>query len=171
MSRLRNNYAFIDGQNLYQGIKAMGWNLDYRRFRRLLLERYGIEKAFICIGYVPANAYLYAYLQDMGFTCIFKPTLKVRDGTIKGNVDAELVLHTMIEKDHFDKVLIVTGDGDFHCLVEYLVQVGKLERLLVPNRFRYSALLKRAAGKHIDFMNDLQQKLAKKEKDPARTEP
>ena len=81
------------------------------------------------------------------------------DGTVKGNVDAELVLHTMIEYPNYDKAVIVTGDGDFHCLVDYLVRQGKLERLVIPNRNRYSSLYRKLMP-HIHFMNSLRGKLA-----------
>ena len=56
---------------------------------------------------------------------MFKPTLELPDGDVKGNVDAELVLHTMVHINDFDKTLIVTGDGDFHCLIEYLLDQKK----------------------------------------------
>jgi len=60
---------------------------------------------------------------------------------VKGNVDAELVLHTMIQYPEYDSAIIVSGDGDFHCLIEYLEQHHKLCRVLVPNR-KYSSLLR-----------------------------
>jgi hypothetical protein len=28
-----NNYAFIDGNNLYLGVRSQGWKLDYKKFR------------------------------------------------------------------------------------------------------------------------------------------
>jgi uncharacterized LabA/DUF88 family protein len=61
---------------------------------------------------------------------------------IKGNVDAELVLHTMIEYRNFSKAVIVSGDGDFYCLIEYLVDNNKLEKIIVPNK-KYSSLLRK----------------------------
>ena len=42
---------------------------------------------------------------------------------------------------NYDKAIIVSGDGDFHGLVEYLDQQGKLLHLLAPN-WQYSSLLK-----------------------------
>lgn len=138
----RDNYAFIDGQNLYLGIKDQGWDLDYVRFRKYLYDKFGVKKAFVFIGYKPGNEKLYAFLQNAGYICIFKPTMEIRDGTMKGNVDAELVLHCMIEYPHYEKAVIVSGDGDFRCLAEYLLGQGKLERILVPNRHRFSGLLK-----------------------------
>jgi uncharacterized LabA/DUF88 family protein len=104
---------------------------------------------------------LYKNLQEAGFVCIFKPVLVHRDGTVKGNVDAELVLHAMIKYPDFDNAVIISGDGDFYCLVRYLLKKDKLEMVLVPDRNHYSALLKRFAGKHICFMNDLKNKIGK----------
>jgi len=123
-------------------------------------EKYGISKAFLFIGYIEGNSDLYKSLQSAGFICIFKPTLKYKDGSTKGNVDAELVLNTMIEYQNYDKAVIVTGDGDFHCLVKYLIKQNKLEKLLIPNQYRYSALLKRFPSGFISFISDLKNKLS-----------
>lgn len=108
-----NNYAFIDSQNLHLSIRSFGWRLDHKRFRIYLKEKYGVSKVFLFIGYVEGNNTLYKLLQDAGFICIFKPTLKYKDGTTKGNCDVELVLQAMIEYPNYDQAVIVTGDGDF----------------------------------------------------------
>ena len=76
-------------------IKNQGWVLDYRRFRQYLSDKYQITKAFLFIGHIPTNADLYKSLQEYGFILIFRPILEI-NGRIKGNVDAELVLHAMI---------------------------------------------------------------------------
>jgi len=161
-SKKRQNYAFIDGQNVYLSIKSQGWNVDWNKFRIYLEEHYNVEKAFLFLGYIEGNNKLYTKLQEAGFICIWKPVLKYKDGTIKGNVDAELVLHTMIQFPNFQKAVIVTGDGDFYCLVQYLLEQNKLEVTLVPNRFKFSALLKKFARKSIAFMNNLEAKIGLK---------
>jgi len=157
-----NNYAFIDSQNVYLSIKSQGWEIDWLRFRVYLKEHYGVSNAYLFIGYVEGNNQLYIKLQQAGFVCIWKPTLTYRDGTVKGNVDAELVLHTMIQFNNFDKAVIVTGDGDFYCLIQHLLEQNKLRMVLVPNRDKYSALLKKFAKKNITFMNDLTKKIGRK---------
>lgn len=159
MKKKQNNYAFIDSQNVNLAIREQGWVLDYKRFRKYLLDKYHITKAFLFIGYVPANQPLYTAMQDAGYILIFKPTLQLPDGTVKGNVDAELVLHAMIEYKNYQKAVIVTGDGDFYCLVDYLNKQNKLLKLLVPNVRKYSKLLKPFAPDKLDFMNNLQKKL------------
>ena len=120
---MENNYAFIDSQNLNLGIRNQGWQLDYRKFRRYLKDKYRVTKAFLFIGYIPTNEKLYRLLKRSGYALVFKPTIQAKGGT-KGNVDAELVLHTMHElcQGKFDKAVIVSGDGDFHCLAEYLYE-------------------------------------------------
>ncbi len=38
------NFAFIDSQNLNLGVKKLGWDLDYKRFRIYLREKFCISK-------------------------------------------------------------------------------------------------------------------------------
>lgn len=122
------NYAFIDSQNLNLGIKDLGWSVDFYKLRVYLRDKYKVSTAFLFIGFIEGNQNLYTHLQQAGFVCIFKPTLKYKDGTTKGNVDAELVLQTMIDFENYNKAIIVTGDGDFHCLIKYLLENKKLSK-------------------------------------------
>jgi len=64
----------------------------------------------------------------------------------------------MIEYPNYAKALIVSGDGGFHCLIEYLLEEKRLSNLMVPNRFKYSSLLRKFMPK-IVFMNNLRDKL------------
>jgi uncharacterized LabA/DUF88 family protein len=67
----------------------------------------------------------------------------------------------MIEYPNYDKVIIVSGDGDFHCLIEYLERQGKLLHVIVPNSRKYSALL-RKFQKYFVYLDNLSKKLARK---------
>ena len=162
MQKEGNNYAFIDSQNLNLAIRGEGWKLDFGLFRVYLKEKYKIVKAFLFIGYMPGNERLYSALRQYGYIIIFKPTLNLGGGVVKGNVDAELVLHTMIEYKNYNQAVIVSGDGDFYCLVEYLYKNNKLRKLLIPNANAYSRLLKHFAPGKIDFMNNLKYTLTYK---------
>ncbi|MFA5858708.1 MAG: NYN domain-containing protein [Elusimicrobiota bacterium] len=152
------NYAFIDSQNLNLSIRSQGWKLDFRRYLVYLKDKYNVSKAFIFIGYLESNNDLYTALRRFGYTLIFKPALYLPNGQIKGNVDAELVLHAMIEYHNYEKAVIVTGDGDFWCLLEYLVQNNKLLKLMIPDKNKYSSLLRKFADWSV-YMNSLQKKL------------
>jgi uncharacterized LabA/DUF88 family protein len=163
------NYAYIDGNNLNLGVKAMGWNLDFKKFRIYLREKYDVAVAYLFLGYVSTNQDLYSSLQKDGFVLIFKPTLPDRDGKIKGNIDADLVLGLMIDlkESNFDKAVVVTSDGDFHSLVKYLYDQGRLLWVISPYRKTCSVLLKKSAKEKIMFMDNLEQKLAYKRKGTA----
>ncbi len=159
MKLKENNYAFIDGQNLNLSLKELGWKIDYRKFRAYLKNQYRISRAFLFIGFIEENAELYKALTDAGFTCIYKPTV-VHNGVTKGNCDAELVLQTMIQSKNYNKAVIVSGDGDFHCLVKYLAQEKKLSKLLIPNQKSYSGLFKAFPSDSLAFISDLKRTLS-----------
>lgn len=149
-------YAFIDSQNLNLGIQKLGWKLDWRKFRKFLAEKYGVTHAYMFVGHVPEFEDMYLQMHDHGFLVVLKPTqdltrpiLEAAKETpekaeekkpIKGNIDADLVLWVMKEINNYSKAIIVSGDGDFYGLLEYLVEQGKLLHILAPNR-RYSQLL------------------------------
>lgn len=154
-----SNYAFIDSQNLNLSIQSLGWNLDWARFRVYLKEKYGVEVAYLFLGYIEANTDMYTSLQKAGYVLIFKPTFENRDGEVKGNCDAELVLQAMIDKDQYERAVIVSGDGDFASLVNYMYSQSKLEAVIVPNQYKYSALLKKAAREKIYYLNNLRKRL------------
>jgi len=165
------NYAFIDSQNLNLSIRALGWKLDFGRFRKYLTDKYSVSEAYLFIGYLPGNQALYTHLQRCGYICIFKPTLTRADGITKGNCDAELVLHAMIQYMKYDRAVLVTGDGDFYCLAEHLHMMSKLKVLLIPNRKSFSALLRfRMFRPYLRYMNDLETKLGYKKKRPHKDE-
>lgn len=155
-----NNYAFIDSQNVNLGIRELGWRLDWKKFRVYLKEKYGVCTAYLFIGYIKENKDIYRLLTKSGYIIVFKETLQNKDGFVKGNCDAELVLQTMIDYNRYEKAVIVSGDGDFTCLVKYLKKQNKLLKVLVPNIFKYSALFKRALDTEcLEFMNNLKNKL------------
>lgn len=154
----QNNYAFIDSQNVNLSVRDQGWILDYRKLFVYLADKYKVTKSFLFIGFIPGNEKLYGFLKKCGYTLIFKPTVVSDTHETKGNVDAELVLHAVDQINNYDKAIIVTGDGDFHCLVEYLQKKAKFERLLIPNRYKYSSLLRKFMP-WIEYITDLKEKL------------
>ena len=159
-NKSETNFAFIDSQNLNLGIRALGWKLDWKKFRVYLQEKYHVATAYVFIGFIPQNNELYSYLQKVGFVLVFKPTLPDKDGKIKGNVDADLVLQAMIEFPNYEKAIIVSSDGDFYSLVKYLYEKNKLEKVMSPYVRTCSSLLKKTAKERIVYMDNLRGKLS-----------
>lgn len=149
----KNNYAFIDSQNLNIGTLKTGWQLDYKKFRQYLEDELNVSKAFLFIGYMEEHDSLYKYLEESGYKVVYKKVLEIEsdgDTTVKGNVDAEMVLHAALELDNYDCAVVVTGDGDFYALIEYLEKVDKLEKIVVPNHY-YSSLFQKYESYILDI--------------------
>ena len=168
-------YAFIDSQNLNLGVGNdifynnkkiyAGWELDFKKFRRFLKDKYHVQTAFLFIGNKPGNEKLYSFLQRTGYVIILKPTTSYKDSKgqtiVKGNVDTDLVLYAAAQEIHnYDKAIIVSGDGDFLILYDYLAFKGKLGNIIIPNKKRYSQLLTKYANL-FDFVSDKKLKLEK----------
>lgn len=159
MKKVIGNYAFIDGQNLHIAIAQIGWKLDYKRFRVYLLEHYDVVKAYMFMGFKPDEQQMYNFLQDAGYTLIFKPIMELKNGQVKGNCDAELVLQAMIDYKRYVKAIIVSGDGDFHCLVKYLQEQKKLHTVLVPTAKNCSSLIRKILKGDLTLVSDLRDKI------------
>jgi len=159
MSIPLNNYAFIDGNNFYLSAKELGWKVGHKQLRTFFKDKYQISVAYYFIGYIASNEDLYKNLRINGFTLIFKEVSLDDNDKPKGNIDAELVLQAMIDFGNYNQAVIVTSDGDFSCLVKYLIEKGKLLRVLASSRHGCSRLVGKAAGTRIDFLDDLRQKL------------
>ncbi len=162
--KLTNVYAFIDSQNLNVGVQKFGWKMDWQKFRKWLSDEFGVTKAFMFIGYVPEFEAMYEQLHEAGYMIVLKPTYDMtrpqqepapetigKDGKksepeekkpVKGNIDADLVLWAMKELSNYDKAILVSGDGDFYSLVEYLESKKRLGKILTPS-FQYSQLYNR----------------------------
>ena len=154
------NYAFIDGNNIHLGIKQLNWKVDYKKFRIYLRDKFSVVKAYYFIGHILENEKLYNYLTASGYTMIYKPVVQDATGVVKGNCDAELVLQAMIDINNYDQAVIVSSDGDFTCLADYLQQNSKLRTVLAPHPDTTSVLLKKKIA-NIEFMDHLKKKLSK----------
>lgn len=135
-------------------VQNWGWKMNWRKFREFLADNYNVTKAFMFIGYVPENEDLYEKMHEAGYAVVLKPTFDMtkprpeengdgkngdQDKKVKGNVDADLVLWAMKEIPNYDKAIVVSGDGDFFSLVEFLIQQDKLLKVLTPTG-QYSSL-------------------------------
>lgn len=153
------NYVFIDSQNLIMGMRELGWKLDYGRFRIYLKEKYKAKEVFMFMGYLRQHEKLYKLLSKLGYRLIFKPITFSRDGRVKGNCDADLVLNVMIEYDKFYKAILITSDGDFYSLVNYLKGNDKLLAVLSSRKKFCSRILQSAAKEHMRYLDILKPKI------------
>lgn len=147
MKKSHKNYCFIDWQNLHLGTSTDGWKIDPYKLRVYLRDKYHISKAYYFLGYVKdENNGLYTSLQEAWFIVVFKKQMVEMTSKKKWNIDSDMIFHVMEkmieETDKFDKFVIVSWDGDFKILIEYLIKKQRLEKILFPNKRFTSSLYK-----------------------------
>lgn len=147
MNEQEQNYAFVDGQNLYRGTakrEVDPWKINLTRFRVYLQRKYNVSKAYYFLGYLDeANQELYEQIQESGFILLFREHTSLMLGKKKGNVDSDIIFHVMKKlyyRESFGKVVLVSGDGDYKQLVDFLIEEQKLEKILFPDGNRASSL-------------------------------
>ena len=163
------NFAYIDGQNLHLGTAEADWKIDYKRFRVYLREKYHVEEAYYFFGYLSEeNQELYNNLQRAGFIVVFKEHKEAFTGKKKGNVDTDIVFEMMkaIIDEKFDKIVLVSGDGDYKKVIDYLIKKKKFSKILFPNHKFASSLYKGLGAKYYSYLADLgvQKKIRYKKK-------
>lgn len=168
----RGNVAYIDGQNLYMGTAKSNpkWHIDLARFRIYLEQKYNVERAYYYLGYVQEGLQieqLYETIQAAGFVLMFRQHNSAMLGKKKGNVDSDIIFSIMkrlYQKDSFQKIILVSGDGDYKMLVDFLIQENRFEKILFPNRKFRSSLYKEISSTYFSYLDDsdIQKKIQKK---------
>lgn len=162
MSDKIRNIAYVDGQNLKMGTvdTTPSWKVDLKRFRRYLLEKYQVDKAFYYMGYVIDGTeyeHLYEYIQDAGFILVFREHNSAMLGKKKGNVDSDIIFNAMKRLylgEKFDKIVLVSGDGDYKMLVDFLIDENRFEKILFPNKEYASSLYKSISRAYFSYLSD-----------------
>lgn len=177
-----NNLAFIDGQNLHFGTTKCdicatrlnitlqeinlsdckcgnGWKIDLLKFRIYLKENYYVKEAYYFLGYLQDdNNELYTEIQKAGFIVLFKEHNKFAKSKKKGNVDTDIVFEIMknlIDNSDFNKTILVSGDGDYLKLVQYLIDKDRFKKILFPNKKFASSLYKKLGSEFFDYLDNI----------------
>jgi len=156
------NLAFIDGQNLYMGTSKSEpcWNIDLARFRIYLERKYSVSTAYYYLGFIQEGKnieQLYEKIQSAGFILVFRQHNSAMQGKKKGNVDTDIIFSIMkrlYKKENFKKIVLVSGDGDYKMLVDFLIEESKLKKILFPNKKFASSLYKKLGREYFDYLED-----------------
>jgi uncharacterized LabA/DUF88 family protein len=154
-----SNQAFIDAQNLYYGTThaTKPWKIDLARFRIHLEQKYNVSEAYYFFGaYDPDQQGLYDFIQRCGYILRFREHTPVMTGKKKGNVDTDivfLIMSKLYKKEDFDKVILVSGDGDYKRMVSFLIEEGRFAKLLVPGRRQMSSLYTKIDSTFVDALD------------------
>ncbi len=129
-------------KRLVKYIKTDGKKLDEAKL--LLLSRHLSRIRF------------YLKLQKFGYRLFLKPvkTYYQENGSTqrKANCDVEMAFYLMKEKDNFDRVIILSGDGDFLPVMKYLKEIRK-EVIVLARGPRTAKEIRQFAGSNFrDFV-------------------
>ena len=155
----QGNIAFVDGQNVYMSTLTANnpWRIDLTRFRVYLKQKYRVGKAYYFLGFAQEEYQeLYDEIQEAGFILQFREHSSAMLGKKKGNVDTDIVFAVMkklYRKEAFDKVVLVSGDGDYKILVDFLIAERRFEKILFPDSKRASSLYKKITRKYFDGLD------------------
>lgn len=164
------NYAFVDGQNLYMGTSKKEynpWTVNLAKFRIYLAEKYFVTRAFYHLGYFHNSLItqvLYGNIIKAGFILVFRQHSEAMSGSKKGNVDSDIIFSVMkkiYKQEDFENVILVSGDGDYKNLVDFLIDEKRFKKILLPDRKRASSLYKKLGSEYCDSLENIKKYIEK----------
>lgn len=154
-------FVFIDAANILYSQKTLGWRIDYQKFKNYLTEECDLQKLFFYTGRVGDNIKQRKFLEKlhrMGYVIRTKEVKRIKiapnEYILKGNLDGELIIDALTQKDAYDTCILVSGDSDFASLLDELKRNHK--RVLVVSTKGHIAkeLLERAKYINLSRLKD-----------------
>lgn len=153
------NIAYIDSQNMHLSTKrdAHPWRVDMEKLRDYLLQRYKAQEAYLFLGRKEKSyRYMYRRFREYGYELVFREHDDKSMSAKKGNVDVDVVFQIMRDvKDRkdLDRVILISGDGDYKRMVDYLVSIDRLGKVLFPSKRNTSALYRQIPDYYKAYMS------------------
>jgi uncharacterized LabA/DUF88 family protein len=175
---INNNYPykrdrlsiFVDGNNMFYAQQKNGWFFDPKR----VLEHFTNNP---CIDLI--NAFWYTGLKDsqdqrgfrdalisLGYTVRTKILKEFYDDSSgrysqKANLDIEIVVDMFNTVEQYDRVILLSGDGDFERAIE-LLRSKNTHITVVSTEGMIARELRNATDRYID-LNDIREQIEKSE--------
>lgn len=165
ITTIENNIAFIDGQNLHLWTASEKWQIDFKKFRVYLKNKFKVEEVYYYLWFLDTNEQdLYTRLQKSGFILVFREHNSNMKWKKKWNVDVDICFAMMkefIENKNFDKIILISGDWDYIKPVKYLIEQWVFKTILFPNS-KYSSLYKQLSTNYRNNLSlpDIKKKIA-----------
>ena len=148
-------YAFIDASNIIYGARAEGWLIDQNKLLHYLKTKFNVSKAYFYYGRDSKNPRKEKFLQrlkEFGFILRVKE-IKRYGVRSKANCDVDLTMDVLLEMKNYQRAIVLSGDGDFLPLYQYL-QRNKKEITIISSPRSTAREIKVFAGQHyINFGN------------------
>jgi uncharacterized LabA/DUF88 family protein len=116
---------FVDVQNIYYTTRdKFRANFDYNQFWYIASQGCEVVKAnaYAIASNDPKQRQFHHILRGIGFNVKLKPFIQRRDGSAKGDWDVGITLDVYEMAPKVDRIILLSGDGDFGMLVERIQQ-------------------------------------------------
>lgn len=135
---MRRIGVFIDLQNIYLAVKTIEQKskINFTALKDFLSSDEAIVTMSVFTCFDPeykSQIDFINHLALLGYRVVSKPLKKLPDGTTKANMDLEMAMEVMNQAPHLNEIVLVTGDGDFTPLVNYLCSLGKFVKVIGPD--------------------------------------
>lgn len=149
-------YVFIDAANVLYSQQSLGWRVDYAKLKLYFESECNLRGISFYTGHVGDNTKQRSFLRklnSLGYHVHSKEVKKIRVSydtfVLKGNLDVELAIDAVLEFEHYDTMLLVSGDSDFAYLLDVARRCGKSVIVLSARGHVSRELLERA--KYVDL--------------------
>jgi uncharacterized LabA/DUF88 family protein len=166
---LKEKYGILEAY-YFGGVEIYDYKYDYLKNKTVPLEE--LEKKLVnyinkegknlneadllLVSRHLSRIRFYLKLQEFGYKLFLKPVKLYyqENGSTqrKANCDVEMAFYLMKEKENFDRLIFLSGDGDFLPVLKYLKQIGK-EIIVLARGPRTAKEIRQFAGSNFrDFV-------------------
>lgn len=125
--KITKTYVFVDASNIIYGARAEGWFIDQKKLLKYLKVKFGVSKAFFYYGKDSKNVKQQKFLkrlEEFGYILRVKE-IKRYGAKAKANCDVDLTMDVLLKIKEYQRAIMLTGDGDFLPLIQYIVKQKK----------------------------------------------
>ncbi|MGC9461744.1 NYN domain-containing protein [Vibrio genomosp. F10] len=118
---MENIAVLVDVQNVYYTTRdKYRRNFDYNQFWHVATAGCHVAQAnaYAISSKDPKQRQFHHILRGIGFNVCLKPFIQRKDGSAKGDWDVGIALDAFELASTVDRVILVSGDGDFSMLVD-----------------------------------------------------
>ncbi len=156
--------VFLDVQNLYHSAKNLyNSRVDFNKVVEAAVSKRNLIRAFAYVIKTKTGEEkaFFEALSSLGIEIRVKELQEFYGGLKKGDWDVGIAVDAIRMSSGMDVIVLVTGDGDFEPLVEYLKNKGKRVEIIAFERSA-SLKLKEAADEFINLEENTKKFLLEK---------
>ena len=139
--------VYVDVQNLYYSAKSLyDAKVNFANILRAVVGRRKLVRAnaYVIKANIEEQDKFFNALRAIGFEVHEKDLQTFAGGAKKGDWDVGMAVDMIKSSPHVDSIVLITGDGDFIPLVEYLQNHGHQVEVIAFSKSASSRLIERA---------------------------